>query len=85
MLECTDILLDGPVDCTDAVGSRGHREHIIQECHQSLRRMETSVDGLQCAVLSQAVEHGHQWVALLTTLALEDRVRNSCIVLPQVL
>ena len=41
--------------------------------------------GLQRAVLSQTLVHGHQWVALLTTFALGNGVGDPCVVLPQIL
>ena len=47
--------------------------------------MKVVVDGLQSTVLPQAVEHGHYWVAMLPTLALQDGVSDASVVLPKVL
>ena len=77
------VLLDGHVDCTEAVWARGHCVHVARESHQGLCQPEIAGDRLQRAVLPQTVKHGHQWVALLTPIALKNGVGDACTVLPQ--
>ena len=61
-----------------------HNVDVIKESQKVFVREQTISHGDQSSVLAHCEQSGHQWVALLATLSLDDLMSHSEIILPNV-
>ena len=64
-------------------GRAAHHVHVIKVCKQPLSLMEFACNGLECAMLPQTEEQGHERISLLSALPF-NVLRSSQLIFPDV-
>ena len=61
-----------------------HDVNVVQECKQSLFKMQTALHCVECVMLTQREEQRHQCISLFAALSLLNLVHSPKIVLPPI-